>query len=248
MYFNDINILYYVLFAIIGLAIGQIVDYCNTNFLKERKILSKQNIKEYIKFFEPKYLLMITIAIIYIGLIYKFGIHKTFEQNLNLIRYIILTPMLISALIVDFKIQIIPNRLTLTMFEIGLIFTFIYGFFNINIAMDMFLGMLAGGLIFLAITLIGGLIAGREAMGLGDVKLMGALGLFFGLNNIIILSVLAFLIGAIISIILMITRKNKSSDYIPFGPFIVIASGITIFVPFDILFFVLMKIFSLGLF
>ena len=156
--------------------------------------------------------------------------------------------MLLIAFIVDYKEQIIPNRLNLTIFEIGLIFTFILGVININVASNLLLGMLAGGGIFLLITLIGGLIAGKEAMGLGDVKLMGALGLYFGLNSIIVISVLSFLLGAIISIGLIIAKKNKSGQYIPFGPFIVVATIITILVPFNILFEILMKIFSLGLY
>ena len=59
---------------------------------------------------------------------------------------------------------------------------------------------------------------------------------------------MAFLLGAVISIILMIVSKKKSSEYIPFGPFIVISAGIAMFVPFDTLFVVLMTIFTLGLF
>ena len=134
------------------------------------------------------------------------------------------------------------------MFEIGLVFVFIYGFININISLNLLLGMFAGGGIFLFITLIGGLIAGKEAMGMGDVKLMGALGLFFGLQSIVLISVLAFLIGAIASIVFMIIKRKGTDTYIPFGPFIVLASVITIFVPFSTLFTILMKIFSLGMY
>ena len=72
-------------------------------------------------------------------------------------------------------------------------------------------------------------------MGFGDVKLMGALGLYFGFPNIIVITVLSFLIGAILSIILLITKIKKTNEYIPFGPFIAIASFIIIFVPFNII-------------
>ena len=105
-----------------------------------------------------------------------------------------------------------------------------------------------GGGIFLAITLLGGLVYGKEAMGLGDVKLMGALGLYFGLTNIIIISLLSFLIGAILSIFLLITKIKKSDEYIPFGPFIVIGTFITIFVPYDIIVKILLNVFTLGLY
>ena len=242
VYINDIHILFYVLFAFIGGFIGQVIDYLNIAFLNERKVISKESFKKYKETFKVNYKLIVVNSCLYVALLYKFG------MNLDFLRFAILTPMLISAFIVDYKIQIIPNRLNFTMFEVGIIFAFIFGIQNLNLAKDMFLGMIAGGGIFLLITLIGGLIAGKEAMGLGDVKLMGALGLFFGWYKILIISVLAFLIGAIISIIVLIVRKNREDGYIPFGPFIVVATFITIFVPTSLLFISLMKVFSLGLF
>ena len=156
--------------------------------------------------------------------------------------------MLVSAFVIDYKLQIIPNRLNLTMFEVGLFFTFLYGITNINIATNMLLGMIVGAGIFLLITIVGGLIAGKEAMGFGDVKLMGALGLYFGFSGIIVISLIAFLLGAVISIILIATKKKKSDEYIPFGPFIVISAIITIFVPFGVLVGILLKVFTLGMY
>ncbi|MBO4815678.1 MAG: prepilin peptidase [Clostridia bacterium] len=248
MYFNDIHIMYYVAIAIIGGIIGQFVDYCNRCFIKEQKIFSKESILKYKRIVLPNYWLILITAIGYVCLLYKFGLNNTIGGNLNLIKYIILLPMLECAFIVDLKEQIIPNRLNLLMFEIGLVTVFIHGFTNINIATNMLLGMFAGAGIFILITLIGGLIAGKEAMGMGDVKLMGALGLYFGLQSIVAISVLAFLIGAIGSIIYMVVKRKGADNYIPFGPFIVISSLISIFVPFSLLFTILMKIFSLGLY
>lgn len=248
MYFNDVHILYYVLFAIIGGIIGQFVDYCSRCFLKEQKIFSKDSFFRYKKAVLPNYILILVNAVIYISILYKFGLNTNLYSNLNLIKYIILTPMLLCAFVVDLRAQIIPNRLNLLIFEIGLILVFLHGFSNINIAINMLLGMLAGGGIFLIITLLGGLIAGKEAMGMGDVKLMGAIGLYFGFQNIIVISVMSFLIGAVVSIIYMIIKRKSTNTYIPFGPFIVISSFITIFVPFNILFTILMEIFTLGMY
>ena len=155
--------------------------------------------------------------------------------------------MLISVFIIDYKEQIIPNRLNLTMFEIGLIFTFVFGMINLNLAKDMLLGMVIGAGSFLIITLLGGLIAGKEAMGFGDVKLMGALGLYFGALNIGMIALMAFLIGAVLSILLLVTKVKKTSDYIPFGPFIVIATFIMIFIPSSIVLDTLLTVFTLGL-
>lgn len=167
--------------------------------------------------------------------------------NLTLITYLIITPLLISMFRIDYKLQIIPNRFNLTLFEIGLVYTFLIGFSNISMAVDKILGLFIGGGIFLIITLIGGWIAGKEAMGFGDVKLMCGLGMVFGALNIINISIMSFLIGAIVSIFLLATKIRKTSEYIPFGPFIVFACFIAMIVPTSAILKVLLKIFTLGM-
>lgn len=184
MYINDINILYYVLIGITGAIVGVFIDYCNKMFLKEEKILSKKNLKKYIKIFKPNYILMIITTIAYIALLYKFGSTDLIKFSM----YIFLLPMLLSAFVVDCKEQIIPNRLNLTMFEIGLVFVFTYGMTNLSIAIDRLLGMLVGGGIFLIITLLGGAIAGKEVMGLRRCETNGSIRTIFWIckhnNNI----------------------------------------------------------------
>ena len=41
MYINDVNILYYVVIGIIGLVVGQFVDWCNKRLPENKKIFSK---------------------------------------------------------------------------------------------------------------------------------------------------------------------------------------------------------------
>ncbi len=248
MYINDIHIAYYAIAIIASFIIGQIIDWTNKRLPEYKKVISKDIITEYKMNFKPNYILMIVTAITYVLLIYKTGIKTTLIGNLDLIKYLIISPMLISAFIIDYKHQIIPNRLNLTLLEVGIIFAFLYGLSDIAITINLILGMLVGGGIFLLITVIGGMIYGKEAMGYGDVKLMGALGLLFGLSNIIIITLLSFLIGAILSILLLITRIKKTDEYIPFGPFIVIASYISMYIPFETIKHILMQVFTLGLY
>lgn len=247
MYFNDVHILIYVVIAVAGFFIGKFVNWCNYRLPEYKKVFSKDIFKtKELEGYKPNLLLSLITMLIYIILLYVLGIEDTFLGNLQLIKYLILTPMILSAFIIDYRLQIIPNRLNMTMFEIGIILMFLAGIFNANIAIDMFFGMLAGAGIFLLITLIGGLIAGKEAMGFGDVKLMGALGIFFGLSNILVITVMSFLIGAVLSIILLATKIKKTDEYIPFGPFIVIATFIAMVVPFETIVSVLLLILSLG--
>ena len=114
----------------------------NKRLPEYKKVFSLDLFKEYKKEFKPNYILMIIMSILYIGILYKYGIQNTFIQNLDLIKYLILAPMLFSVIIIDYKYQIIPNRLNLTMFEIGLIFAFLHGFSNEAISINMFVGML----------------------------------------------------------------------------------------------------------
>ena len=211
MYFNDVHILIYVAIAVAGFFIGKFVNWCNYRLPEYKKVFSKDIFKtKELEGYKSNLLLSLITMLIYIILLYVLGIERTFLGNLELIKYLILIPMLLSAFIIDYKLQIIPNRLNMTMFEIGIILMFLAGIFNANIAIDMFFGMLTGAGILLLITLIGGLIAGKEAMGFGDVKLMGALGIFFGLSNIIVITLMSFLIGAVLSIILLATKIKKT--------------------------------------
>lgn len=231
-----------------GLFVGEFTNWMNKRLPENKKIFSLDLFKEYKKEFSPNYILMIITAILYVGILYHYGIGETFTENLDLIKYFILTPMLLSVVVIDYQLQIIPNRLNLTMFELGLIFVFLYGISNVAISINMLVGMLVGGGIFLAITLLGGLVYGKEAMGLGDVKLMGALGLYFGFTNIILVALLSFLIGAILSIVLLVTKIKKTDEYIPFGPFISVGAFIVIFVPYTVIVNILLNIFTLGLY
>lgn len=250
MYINEIHILWYVFVGIIGLFVGQFIEWCNIRLPEYKKVFSREFFTEYLKCCKPKYILMILMAVAYVLLLYRFGFNS--NTYIYTLKYMFLIPMLISAFCIDLKLQIIPNRLTLTIFECGLFFTVLAVVSNINAGINVFInniiGMVVGAGIFLLITCIGGLIAGKEAMGFGDVKLMGALGLFFGWINIILISIIAFLFAAIVSIGILILRRKKINEYIPFGPFIVVGSFVCMYVPSPILIIILLKVFSLGMF
>lgn len=244
MYINDTHILYYTLFGVIGFIVGCLASWFNTKLPEYRKILSKERYNKLKENIVPNYFIIIANVLIYIALVYVFGIKKDILENITLIKYLIITPFLLSIVKIDYNYQIIPNRINLILFEIGLIFLCLQGILNINLAINMLLGMVIGAGAFMLITLIGGLAAKKDAMGWGDVKLMGALGLLFGVTDITILMILSFFIGAIISVLLLILRKAK--EYVPFGPFIVIACFVIMLIPNQEIINLLMKIFTIG--
>jgi prepilin signal peptidase PulO-like enzyme (type II secretory pathway) len=66
-------------------------------------------------------------------------------------------------------------------------------------------------------------------MGLGDVKFAFLMGLILGFPSIIIAFYLSFLTGAAFSLILVIVGKKKMKATIPFGPFLVTATVVSLF-------------------
>ena len=67
-------------------------------------------------------------------------------------------------------------------------------------------------------------------MGFGDVKLAFLIGLILGFPKTVVALYVAFLTGAVISIILILGKKKKfKGSTIPFGPFLVIGTFIALF-------------------
>ena len=95
MYLNDVHIAYYLGAALIGLIVGQLVDWANQRLPEYKSVISKDIISEYKMKGKPNYILMLLTAIIYVTLIYTFGIKETIIANLDLIKFFILTPMLL---------------------------------------------------------------------------------------------------------------------------------------------------------
>ena len=63
-----------------------------------------------------------------------------------------------------------------------------------------------------------------EAMGLGDAKLMGGIGLLFGWQSIPFVLFTASFLGLIFVIPSLIKKKRNLKSQIPFGPFIIAGS------------------------
>ena len=100
-----------------------------------------------------------------------------------------------------------------------------------NIWINYLVAVLLGIAIFGAIILL----SRGKAMGWGDLKLAVALGLIFGWPDVIMVIFLAFIIGALVSIVFLVRKEKKMEDAIPFGPFLIIGATITFFFGYPII-------------
>jgi len=66
-------------------------------------------------------------------------------------------------------------------------------------------------------------------MGLGDLKLVIPIGLLVGWPDIILVLAFSFIIGAVVSLLLMGLRQKSFKDGVPFGPFLATAVFVMMF-------------------
>lgn len=135
-----------------------------------------------------------------------------------------------SALVViafiDLRHQIIPDIISLFGILAGLLSSLILPQLSI---LDSALGILTGGGSLLLIAILYQLIARREGMGGGDIKLLAMIGAFLGWQGAIFSLVVGSLFGSLTGIALMIAEKKDRKFAIPFGPFLSLGTMIYLF-------------------
>ena len=164
------------------------------------------------------------------GLLFVFTLYKFFPVTLGdflPISYWLLTiSFLIIIFVYDLKYYIIPDKIIYPAIALAIIHN-IYQFTinNQQLAISNILAAISASAFFLAIVLI----SRGKWMGWGDPKLAFFMGLLLGFPNILVALFLAFLIGAIIGIGLIIFRKKTLKSEVPFGPFLVTGTLIALF-------------------
>lgn len=158
-------------------------------------------------------------GIIYLLLFLYFGL------TANFIFYSFILSILIIISFIDYSYQIIPDGLVLLILVSTIIYkAFIYIVYKTPLSfLDSISGFIGAGLLFFIIALVS-----NGGMGGGDIKLSAALGFTLGLKKTLLNILLSFIIGAVFSIVLLLSGKKGRKDAIPFGPFINISFLITI--------------------
>ncbi|MBF2057742.1 MAG: prepilin peptidase [Cyanobacterium sp. T60_A2020_053] len=178
----------------------------------------------------PRYPLVEALTgLIFVAIVAQFGV------SLLSVGYFIFVSWLIALAWIDFDTLTLPNVLTQSGLILGLVTQFILGFFVAGVegaVSFLFMAILSavfGLWLFDAILIIGSLAFGKPAMGGGDPKLVAMIGAWLGWQNVLITGFIACLIGTLVGVGAISLKVLKRGQAIPFGPFLVLGSLVSLF-------------------
>ena len=172
-----------------------------------------------------QYALVEFLSILFFTIIYfLYGI------TLTTVLLMVLSLSFIIIFFIDLKHFIIPNEITFSMMALGFIKSFDP---NLNSLFPNYINSLIGGLlgygIIWSIIYFYKQVRKKEGMGLGDAKLFGVIGFWFGWLAIPFVIFISSVI-ALLSVVPSLLKNSRTmSSQIPFGPYIIIGTLIYLF-------------------
>lgn len=120
--------------------------------------------------------------------------------------------VLIVVAVIDFKHYLIPNKILLFAGFAWIAIALIFG----SPEIENFASAIAAALCLYAIALVARMILKKEAMGMGDIKLVFLLGLFLG-RPVFIIIASGFMLGGVIGLVGLITGVLRRDSRLPLG-------------------------------
>lgn len=122
---------------------------------------------------------------------------------------------LILYTVTDLEQQVIFDRMLAPFALIGLLSLPLLG----RVASDHLLAALAGGGVFLALA-----IATRGGIGGGDIKLIAALGLWLGTDQLLTVGCTGMILGGLAAFLLLVTKRRQRGEMFAYGPYFTVAA------------------------
>jgi len=151
-------------------------------------------------------------------IVWKFGI------SLSALAFSVFTFTLITLAAIDLETHLLPDRITIPLIWLGLLYNLNTGFTDIRSAV---LGAVFGYLILWVLYWVFKHITGKDGMGYGDFKMLSAIGACLGwklLPAVILISAVA---ASVIGLLLLALSGKDKNSAIPFGPFLAFGGLLT---------------------
>lgn len=140
----------------------------------------------------------------------------------SLLRDFIFLAFLVVIFVQDLRYQVILSNVVWIGAVFGLIINVSFLNYNFN---SLALGALIGGGFFLAQYLL----SNGRWIGGGDVRLGVMMGLWLGWQNTVVAIFLAYVVGAIFAVLLLITKRADRKTAIPFGTFLAASTVVAMY-------------------
>jgi leader peptidase (prepilin peptidase)/N-methyltransferase len=164
-----------------------------------------------------------------------FGLNGAlFGMTLHSASNCIYIAVLVVLMATDLEHRLIPNRIILPAILFAL---------AVGVLMDLMIhpmawmtwkaALLGGavGLVFFAVAygLAAAIYPGKIGLGMGDVTLATFIGLAVGFPSAVVAVVLGVLLGGLVSVLLLLTRRVTMRTAIPYGPFLILGGLVAMF-------------------
>ena len=160
-----------------------------------------------------------------INILIFLAIYFIYGVSITTLLLMILGLSFLIIFFIDFKHYIIPNVITFSMMSLGFIKSFVP---DLHPIFPNYLNSLIGGIfgygIIWSIIFFYKQVRKKEGMGLGDAKLLSAIGFWFGWFSIPCVIFLSSIIALLSVAPSLINKSRKFSSQIPFGPYIIVAT------------------------
>ena len=135
--------------------------------------------------------------------------------------------LFIVIFVIDLEQGLILNKVAYPGMVVALLLAlYPWPWLNESIVMRVAYAALGGGIGFGVFLLIA--LASRGGMGWGDVKLAALIGLAVGFPLVFLAIIMGAILGGIVAVALVIAKKRKRRQTIPFGPFLALAAMVTL--------------------
>lgn len=140
--------------------------------------------------------------------------------TMTLLPALLFTYFLLALTFIDIDTQLLPDSLTLTLLWIGLA----VNSFDLFVPASMAIwGAILGYTLLWLVNSLYYLVRKRDGLGMGDCKLLAALGAWLGASALLPIILVASVLGLLIALVLMALGKLKYDAPLAFGPFLAIA-------------------------
>ncbi len=149
------------------------------------------------------------------------GLLLTFGLSLESLVYFVFISSLLIITFIDLDHKIIPDIISLPGIPIGLVASFALPTITFKASA---LGLLIGGGSLWFVAWAYNLIAHRDGMGGGDIKLLAMIGTIIGWQGVIFTVFASSVMGSCVGITMMLIKGKNMKFAIPFGPFLSIGA------------------------